>query len=272
MDQQQQHMTRMKRITLNQLQRLGWMTLIILAIGCLELAADTITSENQLKWIGNKFKKNTEAKIEELKQLPVNTDPEPDLQDGFTNLYNGKDLSGWKVLGGQHSFEPQGEAIVGTCLKGVPNGFLSPEKQDYTDFIFTVEVKWEVESNSGLMIRAQTKPGKKEGEVVVFGPQVEMESPSQGRGWSGGIFGEKAGGWQYPLVLDAHEAARQAILADGWNRLTVHAQGDTIKTWINGKPATHWKTSEYPQGLFGLQIHSGSKGKVLFRNIRVKEL
>lgn len=237
-------------------------------------ASDSISDATQLDHIRSKFKRDTNASIEKLKQLPMNTDSEPDLSEGFTSLYKGDgDLSGWTVLGGNHSFEASGEFIRGTCVKGSPNGFLCTTRQDYQDFIFTVEVRWEVEGNTGLMIRAQTKPGKKERESIVFGPQVEMESPSQGRGWSGGIYGEKAGGWHYPLVLDAHEPARKAIISNGWNRVTVMAKGDTIKTWINGVPATNWKNDEFNmKGFFGLQIHSGKAGTVLFRNIQVKEL
>ncbi|MBK1828974.1 3-keto-disaccharide hydrolase [Haloferula rosea] len=248
--------------------------LVSLAVAVsLTSSAAPITDPDQLDWIKGKFKKDAAASIEKLEQLPINTDPEPDLTAGFTSLYKGDgDLSGWTVLGGHHTFEASGEVITGTCVKGSRNAFLSTTRRDYQDFVFTVEMKWEVEGNTGVMFRAQTKPGKKIGESVVFGPQVEMESPSQGRGWSGGIYGEKAGGWHYPLVLDAHKAARKAIVPDRWNRVTVMAKGNSIKTWINGVPAAHWKSAEHMKGFFGLQIHSGKAGTVLFRNIRVKEL
>ena len=59
---------------------------------------------------------------------------------------------------------------------------------------------------------------------------------------------------------------------DGWNRITISARGETIKTWLNGVPAAHWKTNEYKQGFFSLQVHSGKSGQALFRNIKVKEL
>ena len=56
-----------------------------------------------------------------------------------------------------------------------------------------------------------------------------------------------------------------------WNRLTIMAQGSTVKTWINGVAAAHWINDEYLQGFFGLQVHAGTKGTVLWKNIRVKE-
>ena len=108
---------------------------------------------------------------------------------------------------------------------------------------------------------------------TVFGPQAEMEAYAKERYWSGGIYGQSAGGWIYPMWLDAHAKTRKAMKPKGsWNRITIQAKGDTIKTWLNGVPAAHWKTKEYKQGFFSLQIHSGKAGTVLFRNLKVKEL
>ena len=99
-----------------------------------------------------------------------------------------------------------------------------------------------------------------------------MEGVGQNRGWSGGIFGQGAGGWRYPLWLDAHKEVRNTLKKESWNRVTIEAKGNTIKTWVNGLPAAHWVNDEYTKGFFGLQNHSGKKGEVHFRNIKVKEL
>ena len=226
-------------------------------------------AESQKKWI-KVYEK--QANIPNPADMLVNTDAEPDLKKGFTNLYNGKDLEGWVPLGGHCTFEAKGDTIVGTTIKGSPSTYLSTTKDDYTDFVFTAELKWIVDGNTGVMFRAAAKPGKGKGKETVFGPQAEMEGFAKERYWSGGIYGQSAGGWIYPLWLEEHEAARKALKKDGWNRITVQAKGDTIKTWINGAPAAHWKTEEYKSGFFSLQIHSGSKGEVHFRNIKVKEL
>ncbi len=236
-------------------------------------AEENKISEQQTQWI-EVYKK--QKNVPKPTDMLVNTDPEPDLTaEGFVDLYNGKDLSNWTRRGGTCSFEAKGDTIVGTCVKGASSTYLSTNRSDYTDFIFTAELKWEVDGNTGFMIRAQSKPGKKEGSEneTVFGPQVEMEGfGKKGRGWSGGIYGQGVGGWEYPLWLEAHAEVRQALKKDDFNRITVHVQGDTVKTWLNGLPAAHWKTEEYQSGFFGLQIHSGSKGTVLFRNLKVKEL
>lgn len=231
------------------------------------LVAENKVSESQAKWHKKYVKQKNIPKLEDTK---LNTEKEPDLSSGFVDLYNKKDLSGWVPKGGTCKFEAKGDVILGTCVKGSPSTYLSTEKE-YSNFIFTCDIKWIVDGNTGVMFRAKSKKGKKVKEEV-YGPQAEMEGLKQGRGWSGGIYGQACGGYFYPLWLDAHKDARAALKKDDYNRITIKAEGNNVKTWINGIPASNWDTEEYMKGFFGLQIHSGSKGTVEFKNIKVKEL
>ena len=72
------------------------------------------------------------------------------------------------------------------------------------------------------------------------------------------------------MWLKEHKEIRAARKIGEWNRLTIHAKGKVVKTWV-GVPAAHWENDEF-LGFFALQIHSGKQGKVLFDNIRIKEL
>lgn len=235
-------------------------------IRIMELSANQV-SKSQQKYVAQ-YKKQS------LKVAPeaalINTDQEPSLKKGFVNLYNGKNLDGWTPRGGTCTFEASGESIIGTCVKGSPNTYLSTDRENYGDFIFTAELKWAVDGNSGIMFRAKRKPGKQ--AETIYGPQCEMEGFEKDRGWSGGIYGQSAGGWRYPLWLEAHKKARKALKKNEWNRITIKAVGTNVKTWVNGVPAANWESDEYLDGFFGLQIHSGKQGEVHFRNIKVKEL
>jgi hypothetical protein len=245
--------------------------LIFLALGCAFLVANTY---------GNKISEDQQAYaaikgtglVVSPENALINTDPEPSLSRGFVDLFNGEDLKGWTPRVGYSKYEVRDGVIVGSCVPGSRNTYLSTEREDYRDFIFTAELKWAVDGNSGIMFRAQRKPGKK--YEVVYGPQCEMEGFAKGRGWSGGIYGQSAGGWIYPLWLNAHAKARRALKEDVWNRVTIQAIGNEVKTWINGIPAAHWidKDGEYREGFFGLQVHSGDQGEIHFRNIKVREL
>lgn len=244
------------------------LTILAACLATLSVACANQVSESQQHYIKKYAKQaNTPAPANML----INTDLEPNLDGGgFVELYNGKNLDGWTPLGGHCTFELAGEAIVGTTVKGSPSTYLSTVKDDYTDFIFTAELKWAVNGNSGIMFRAQQKPGKN--GVTVYGPQCEMEGTTLDRGWSGGIYGQSAGGWAYPLWLEAHKEVRKAIQPEGWNRVTIQAIGSNVKTWINGIPAANWETDQYTQGFFSLQVHAGTKGEVHFRNLKVKKL
>lgn len=207
-------------------------------------------------------------------QARLNIEPEPDLSEGFASLYNGKDLSNWTTRGGYCNFDAHADRIVGTCVEGSPSTYLSTLRDDYSDFIFTAELKWVIDGNSGIMFRAQHEPRQPYDRV--FGPQCEMEGFApilkRQRGWSGGIYGQGYAAWIYPLWLEAHSAVRQALKKDIWNRITIKAVKGTVKTWVNGLPAAHWVDDQFLKGFFGLQVHSGKQGEIHFRNIKVKEI
>ena len=190
-------------------------------------AADNQIADSQQKWIEvYQGQKN----IPLPNSMLINRDQEPSLKKGFVSLYNGKNLDGWAPYAGHCTFEAKGDVIVGTTVPGSPSTYLSTLKDDYTNFIFTAELKWEIDGNTGYMFRGQVK--EENDRQTVFGPQAEMEADSKKRFWSGGIYGQSCGGWYYPLWLEAHEKARQAVNYKSWNRITVKAVGRGVKTWV----------------------------------------
>lgn len=205
--------------------------------------------------------------------LLLNTQPEPDLsQPGFVDLFNGRDLTGWTVKGSQMPYHVENGEIVGTCIPDLyPNAFLTTEAT-YDNFIFTTEFKWDVHGNSGIMFRADAKAPNADGIQVVYGYQAEMETSN--RAWTGGIYSEQMKGWLYPLSREAgHAAARNALQdTSSWNRLTIYASGNTIRTWVNGVPCAYLIDDLRQSGFFGLQVHAGKEGTIRWRNIKVKPI
>lgn len=239
------------------------MTLAYLVAGSISFAGEIDPSQQQ--WLP-KYQKQENAPLP-AEQL-LNEDEEPQLEEDFVSLLNGTDLSDWEIRGGASTFEYKDGVVIGTCVPGEASAYLSTKKTDYADFIFTCEMKWEEDINSGVMFRAQSDEKR-----AVFGPQVEMEGIESTRGWSGGIYGQSCGGYWYPLWLTKHAEVRKALKKDGWNRVTVKAIGKTVKTWLNGVPATHWVgDGTYSQGYFGLQVHKAKGGKVMWRGLKVREV
>lgn len=184
-------------------------------------------------------------------------------------LFNGTSLDGWVRRGGEASFEAEGGMIVGTTRPNQPNSFLCTVGE-YGDFELELEFKVDPELNSGVQIRSQSLPGYKNGQV--HGYQVEIDPSS--RAWTAGIYDEGRRGWLAPL--DKNPAAQAAFRQDQWNSLRILAQGDLIKTWLNGVPAAEVRDSMTPRGFIALQVHGVGpqtrEMRVRWRNIRLHPL
>ena len=189
--------------------------------------------------------------------------------DGWINLFNGKDLTGWKQLNGEAKYTVENGVIVGTTVLNTPNSFLCTEK-NYSDFVFEVDLLVEPNMNSGIQFRSESKADFNNGRV--HGYQCEVD-PST-RAWSGGIYDEARRGWLYPL--DLNPEAKPALKMGEWNHYRIECIGNSIKTWLNGVACAHVIDDMTPTGFIALQVHGigDSKEKVgqqiKWKNIRIK--
>lgn len=201
----------------------------------------------------------------------ISCSQEPKVEDGWTELFNGKDLSGWKVVAGTAPFEVVGEEIIGTSVAGSPNTFLITEAT-YGDFILELDLKIEdLTSNSGVMARGQFDPAERDGKGLVFGYQIEADPTD--RAWSGGIYDEARRGWLYPL--DLNPAAKTAFKMGEYNHYRIEAIGNELKTWINGQEIAYVVDDMDKTGFIGLQVHSirdstQAGRKTYFKNVKVQ--
>ncbi|MBA3312853.1 MAG: DUF1080 domain-containing protein [Planctomycetaceae bacterium] len=195
----------------------------------------------------------------------VAEDPVPKTDD-LQPMFNDKDFTGWKKVGGDATYKIEGDTIVGEVGPG-PNTFLRTEKT-YGDFIFKADLKLEVPGNSGIQFRSHQKPETDKNPDRVFGYQMEVD-PSD-RKWSGGIYDEGRRGWLYDLKDKPEKQA--AFKLDDWNEYVIKAEGDHLQTWVNGVPVADLHDAEDAEGFIALQVHSGKAGKILWKNVSIKEL
>lgn len=193
------------------------------------------------------------------------------MDDGWTDLFNGKDLTGWKPVAGTAIFEVVDGAIEGSAVAGSPNTFLITE-ETYGDYILELDLKIEhLSSNSGVMARGQYDPAARDGKGLVFGYQIEAD-PSE-RAWSGGVYDEARRGWLYPL--DLNPEAKSAFKMGEFNHYRIEAIGNEIKTWINGQEVAYVVDDMDKTGFIGLQVHSIQKPedagrKTTFKNVKIQ--
>ena len=178
---------------------------------------------------------------------------------GFKKLFNGKDLSGWKIHGTEKWYVENGTLV---CESGPEKkyGYLSTEKA-YKNFILEYQFKLEANGNSGVFIRS-TIDGTK-----ISGWQVEVAPPGSS---TGGIYESYGRGW---LIKPTPEDEK-ALNPDGWNKGKITVVGDEVTTWLNGKQMVTFKDSKIGagEGSIALQIHDGGGIKVRWKKIRISEL
>jgi hypothetical protein len=186
----------------------------------------------------------------------------------WTNLFNGKNLKGWKVLNGEAEYKIEDGTIIGTTKSGTPNTFLTTKKM-YDDFILEYDMKMDVGINSGVQIRSNSLKDYRDGKV--HGYQVECDGSN--RAWSAGIFDEGRRGWLYPV--EYNRAGKKAYKIEQWNTFRVEAVGNSIRTWLNGIPVSNLVDGLTAEGFIGLQVHGigsnkANEGKTIrWKNIRI---
>ncbi|MCE1198633.1 MAG: DUF1080 domain-containing protein [Marinilabiliales bacterium] len=176
-----------------------------------------------------------------------------------TSLFNGKDLTGWKIYGTEKWYADHKQLI---CESGPDKkyGYLATEKY-YQDFDLFCDFIQETNGNSGIFFRS-TIVGTK-----ISGWQCEVAPPGHD---SGGIYESYGRGW---LVKIPDE--KENILKFGkWNTMRVRVVGDHVQTWLNGKPMTDFHDAKIGQGKgsIALQIHDGGGIRIRWKNLKIKEL
>ena len=81
---------------------------------------------------------------------PVAAAEEEKAEDGWVQLFNGKDLTGWKT---HPDDKAKWEVVDGTLVGSGPSGHLFSERGDYENFHFRIEAKINDKGNSGQYFR-----------------------------------------------------------------------------------------------------------------------
>ena len=209
---------------------------------------------------------------------------------GWVQLFNGKDLTGWKMVpnpgngitelterqvggktvafegtvGGKKAalWRVEDGAIVG----GGPASHLFSERGDYADFHYRVEAKINDKGNSGQYFRTRFEPGFPKGY------EAQINATGGDAIKTGSLYPDN----RTPLknhrdkITVLNTAPHKP---DEWFTQEVIAVGPKITIKVNGKTTIEWEDPDklYASGHFALQAHD--PGSVMtFRRIEVKEL
>ncbi len=182
------------------------------------------------------------------------------------SLFDGKTLSGWEGDAAWWRVE-EGEIRGGSLTTKVPKNFFLATERSYQNFDLRVKLRLTGTGfvNSGIQMRSVRVPNSSE----MSGYQVDY-----GKGWYGKIYDESR---RNKVIADSKEpAAVIAAVKEGeWNEYRILAEGNRIRSWVNGVPALDYVETEpniAADGKIGIQIHSGGMAVIQAKDITIEEL
>ncbi|GBL26071.1 hypothetical protein EMGBS8_00190 [Verrucomicrobiota bacterium] len=204
------------------------------------------------------------------------------------NLFNGKDLAGWKGL---DFWSVEDGCITGRTTKEKPtkgNTFLVYQ-DEVADFELTFKYKI-IGGNSGVQYRSKLTDEK---AFVVAGYQADFEA---GKTHSGILYEERGRGIlaqrgqkvvikegatpNKPKIEVAEKGVGKSaeiqakIKADDWNDYRIVAKGGHLQHFINGVQTidvTDETALGAKKGILALQLHAGPAMVVQFKDLVLKE-
>jgi hypothetical protein len=215
-----------------------------------------------------------------IKELPAN--PTGKAPEGFTSMFNGKDLTGWKGLVGDpkkraamsaaalSAAQAKADALAaanwlvedGALVYRGTNYDNLVSAKDYVNFEFLAEWKIEPLADSGIYLRGSP-------QVQIWDPFTPPVAAGNEIG-SGGLFNNKT------------NASKPLVVADRpigeWNQFRIIMAGDRVHVFLNGElvvngvPLENYWQRDLPVLAYGpieLQAH---KTVVWFKNLYVREL
>lgn len=194
----------------------------------------------------------------------------------WRDLFNGRDLTGWKIVSRQPTASATVEngELVGHMIRGTPEHTFFCTEEKFGDFILELECYQTGGFNSGILFRCVDTPA--DAKVRLHGYQVKID-PSPTRRWTGGIFDDYGKNWLWLQTLAEDERARTAYSFNAWARFRIEALGRELKVWVNGIPTAHLLHDKYSRGYLALKIHSfpstgdaaQEKNLIRYKNIRI---
>ena len=200
-------------------------------------------------------------------------DKKSDVPEGFTPLFNGKDLTGWTVTPGAKKELWGADKDKGIIfVNGGGGGWLMTEKE-YEDFVIRVDFKIPEKGNSGVALRAPL-----EGDPAYKGMEIQILDDAWHKANLKGLRNVQLTGSIYGVVPPSKDATKPV---GEWNTIQITAKGPKIKVELNGTTIVDAnledhkdQAKEHPgllrtKGHLGLQSHTE---RVEFRNVYVKPL
>ncbi len=198
-------------------------------------------------------------------------------REGWVLLFDGKALDGWMTSSHTESMRPVEDGCINPHGAG---GYMMVRKEQYSDFMLSVDYKISKDCNSGVFVRTfplEPYPAK---DVGWNGIEIQiLDNPGAGYTDTGAV---------YDLAKPTRQA--QKLVGD-WNHMIVTCKGQVITVELNGERVNRVDLNDFKEpykrpdgsahkfdramkdqphtGYIGLQDHGSD---CWFKNIKIKPI
>ena len=187
----------------------------------------------------------------------------------YTELFNGKDLTGWEGTAGMDSYSIK-DGVLKVQSSGGGQHLLYKAKM-YKDFELVVVSKSEPSSNSGVYFHTDGTSRVKAGWLH-FGYEAQLNSTEKEKRKTGSLYG-------------IQDIAESPVDETKWFEMKIRVEGKRIQIWVDGKQTADYTEPENPErpknrigrllnpkgGYIALQAHD-TKSVWYFKEVKIKEL
>ena len=204
--------------------------------------------------------KTVEFRKIEIKELKPEVAPPVGATPGFTPLFNGKDLTGWKQEGkATGAWRVENGILIGSGVPGRQH--LYTLREDFKNFHLRVETRVNQSGAAAVYCRAERNP---------------PAAKNMFAGYSALVNALKPGSLQAFYTDDYKAAFAKTVLAkaDEWFVLDMLAEDNRVNIKVNGTTAIDYVDKEpQPRKSGSILLNYFAAGTVLeFRKIEIKEL
>ena len=198
--------------------------------------------------------------------VPMPPPPSRPAESGYTSLFNGKDLTGWKASANPESFKVENGAIVANAIGQASHLYYDGPvgNHAFQDFDLRLDVLARYRSNGGVYVMTEFQPQGFPGK----GFEIQVNNSHSDRIRTGSLY----------HVVDLSNVAGKD---DEWIPMEIKAQGNTITISVKGQEVVRWTqptdwqsnydtaSRKIAPGTFAFQSHD-LFSVTAYANIRVK--
>ena len=194
--------------------------------------------------------------------------PAPRSEGGYTNLFNGKDLTGWKIGGPAESFKVESGAIVANGVGGAGHLFYDGpfRNHSFRNFDLKLDVMAKNKSNGGVYVMTEFQPTG----FPAKGFEIQVNNSHSDRIRTGSL---------YHVVDLSNIPAKD----DEWFPMQIMVRDQTITVSVKNEQVLQWKQPAEWNGNYDTPGRKIAPGTIAFQahdpnsftyytNIRIKPL